>query len=70
MRSSLYFRMSSPLKITSPPVMNAGGLCRRISEKATVDLPQPDSPARPNTSPGAKSKLTLLQARTSPASVM
>jgi hypothetical protein len=34
--------------------------------RAIVDLPEPLSPARPNTSPFASLKLTSLTARTSP----
>ena len=45
--ASLIARTSLPRKRTSPPVMTAGGWSRRRIAWATVDLPLPDSPARP-----------------------
>ena len=39
------------VKMTSPPVMRPGGGSSRVAAYASVDLPQPDSPARPSTSP-------------------
>ena len=39
--------MSRPSKTTRPPV----GSSRRITQRAIVDLPQPDSPTTPRVSP-------------------
>ena len=60
---------SSPSKRISPPVMTAGGRRTRRIAWAMVDLPQPDSPARPNTSPGDDRKETSLTARAGPRGV-
>ena len=46
------------LKVPSPPLIRPGGLIRRMTAWAMVLLPQPDSPARPKTSPGARAKET------------
>src|SRR3954453_12678609 len=62
-------KRSRPLNCTSPPVITAGGCSRRRMPCATVDLPLPDSPARPKTSPGAISKETPSTARTGGPSV-
>ena len=61
--------MSFPLNSTSPPVMIAGGRKIRRIAWATVDFPQPDSPASPNTSPGAMEKETPSTALTDPPGV-
>ena len=39
--------MSAPAKTIEPAV----GSCRRVTSRASVDLPQPDSPTRPTVSP-------------------
>src|SRR6187399_1326835 len=67
--SSSMARMSSPSKSTSPPVITAGGGNSLSTASAAVDLPEPDSPARPNTSPGRMSNDTLSTARTGPLGV-
>src|SRR5690606_31974676 len=67
--ASLTESTASPANLTSPCVITAGGGNRRNSASAAVDLPQPDSPASPNTSPGAISNDTLSTARTAPLGV-
>jgi len=62
-------RTSCPAKRTSPPAMRAGGLSKRVTALAMVLLPQPDSPARPSTSPLRISKETPSTARTGPRPV-
>jgi len=52
----------TPLKVTVPAV----GSINRINIRAVVDLPQPDSPTRPNVSPGAISKVISETAFTWP----
>src|SRR6516225_3442036 len=42
----------------------ATGVSRRTMQRASVDLPQPDSPTIPTVSPRATVKLTLFRART------
>src|SRR6185295_8423673 len=42
------------------------GVSSRISNRASVDLPQPDSPTMPSVSPRRSSKLTPSTARTAP----
>ena len=51
---------------TSPPSMRPGGLIMRRMASAMVDLPEPDSPARPKRSRGRSEKLTSSTARTAP----
>ena len=48
----------------SPPkrIMPASAWCRRSSSQPRVDLPQPDSPTRPSTSPGATESDTSFTA--------
>src|SRR5260221_3643495 len=64
--------IASPSNTISPPL----GFCRPSSILARVDLPQPDSPTRPNTSPLARRSETPLTAcrgraaRNSPALTM
>jgi hypothetical protein len=48
----------------APPVICAGGCSSRVTVYASVDLPQPDSPARPTISPGWMSSETPSTART------
>src|SRR5918995_6679250 len=67
--ASLIASTSWPRKRTSPPVMTAGGWRMRVIAWATVDLPLPDSPARPNTSPGLIDSETPSTARTGPRAV-
>lgn len=51
-------RTSLPWKRMLPAVISAGGFSSRITALAMVDLPQPDSPARPKTSPAPMEKET------------
>src|ERR671910_2289881 len=67
--ASLIASTSWARKRTSPPVMTAGGWRMRVMAWATVDLPLPDSPARPSTSPGLIESETLSTARTGPRAV-
>src|SRR5689334_18261793 len=60
---------SLPLNRTWPPVMTAGGCRTRRIACAMVDLPLPDSPAKPNTSPGARLNDTPSTARAGPCGV-
>ena len=55
----------SPLSMTSPVTLVLSGSSRRIAP-AIVDLPQPDSPASPRTSPLSIRKSTPRTAGTSP----
>ena len=50
--------MRRPLSRTSPPVMRPGGSSRPITAAPVSDLPAPDSPTTPSTSPGAMSNET------------
>ena len=50
----------SPSSTTVP----RSGLIRRISSRATVDLPQPDSPTTPRVSPFATDRVRSSTART------
>ena len=51
---------------TAPPSIRPGGLIMRRMASAMVDLPDPDSPAKPKRSRGSKEKLTSSTARTGP----
>src|SRR6185436_19385205 len=59
---------SRPSHSTRPPVITPGARSRRTRASAMVDLPLPDSPARPNTSPGAMAKETPSTTHRSPPS--
>ena len=48
----------------SSTMLPRSGLSRRISRRATVDLPQPDSPTTPRVSPLATDRLRSSTART------
>src|SRR5207247_4763171 len=50
-------------------VIRAGARSSREAPYTSVDLPEPLSPARPTTSPGARLRFTLSTARTSPPGV-
>ena len=50
--------MRSPLSRISPPAMRPGGSISPITAVPVIDLPAPDSPTTPSTSPGAMSKDT------------
>ncbi len=54
--------MSVPLSLMLPEV----GSTSRSTVRATVDLPQPDSPTRPSVSPTPSEKLTPSTACTVP----
>ena len=54
--------MSRPSKITLPPV----GSSSRMTQRAIVDLPQPDSPTTPSVSPSLTAKETPSTALTAP----
>src|SRR5713101_7813593 len=58
--------MSIPSTRISP---SAIGTSRRMALPSVL-LPQPDSPTRPKVSPTARSRLTPLTARTTPAAVL
>src|SRR6185503_17216773 len=62
-------RRSVPLNDTRPLVMAAGGRSRRRMASAIVDLPLPDSPAKPNASPAQIRNETSSTTRTAPPSV-
>jgi hypothetical protein len=59
---------SSPSSSTSPVTAVPCG-SSRSSAPASVDLPQPDSPARPSVSPAASSRSTPRTAGSGPAAV-
>ncbi len=67
-------RSSSPLPMSSSPcslidpVSVAVSGSRPMIASDVTDLPEPDSPTMPSTSPAARSKLTPRTARTAPAS--
>ena len=65
-RSGASVSTSSPLSSTSPVTSVPCG-SRRRSAPATVDLPQPDSPAMPSVSPRSRSKSTPRTAGTAAA---
>ena len=54
---------------TWPRSIRPGGLIIRIMARASVLLPDPDSPTMPSFSPAPKSKLTSSSAFARPASV-
>src|SRR3954447_18797971 len=58
----LRLKMSWPLNRTVPAV----GRSSAMSNRPSVDLPQPDSPTTPRVSPLRRSKLTPSTARTAP----
>ncbi len=53
----------------SPDTTRAGGLIRRMIVSAMVDLPEPDSPARPKRSCARSEKVTSSTAWTGPRGV-
>ena len=63
-RRSLPFHMICPLSIRP----GGTGMSPKML-MAVMDLPEPDSPTMPSTSPALISKLTPSTARTTPASV-
>src|SRR5262245_61309192 len=64
--SSESVRRSWPSSQISPDSMRPGGLIRRSSDKAIVDLPEPDSPAMPRRSPARMRNVMPSAARTAP----
>src|SRR5512141_3011485 len=44
--------MRSPFSFTSPAAMRPGGSSRPMTAEPVIDLPAPDSPTTPSTSPG------------------
>ena len=50
---------SLPSKRMAPPAHARRGGRRRITESAVIDLPEPDSPTRPITSPGCTSRVEM-----------
>src|SRR5215831_11603321 len=58
--------MRRPERWISPPAMRPGGSIRPITESPVTDLPAPDSPTTPSTSPLAMSKETPSIARSVP----
>src|SRR6478752_8194914 len=59
----------SPDSTTSPPAMRPGGSIRPMIAEPVTDLPAPDSPTTPSTSPRAISKEILSSARKVPRRV-
>src|SRR6185312_921985 len=69
-RSGVAAVSSSPLnRIELPSTMRPGGSIRPRIEKPVTVLPEPDSPTRPRTSPGATSKSTPSTALATPSLV-
>src|SRR5205823_8041452 len=66
MPSSSRSATGAPRNRTSPDSIWPGGLIIRRIDRASVDLPEPLSPANPNRSPGMSEKLTSSTARTDP----
>src|SRR5688572_6771754 len=60
---------SRPLKRIEPPTMRPLRPRSRITPRATVDLPQPDSPTRPSAWPGSTVAEKFITAGISPARV-
>src|SRR4029450_13247234 len=58
--------MATPSTTTAPLATGT----RRMIALPSVDLPQPDSPTSPSVSPTARSRLTPLTARPTPAAVL
>ncbi len=58
--------MRCPPSRTSPPVMRPGGSSRPITAAPVSDLPAPDSPTTPSTSPAAMSNDTPSTATSLP----
>ena len=52
-----------------PLVITAGARSSRQAPYTSVDLPEPLSPHKPTTSPGARLRFTWFTARTSPPGV-
>src|SRR5258708_29741131 len=67
-RPQFILSTSSPLNRICPVTLADDGSSRRI-EMAIVDLPQPDSPARPRVWPGSRLRFTPRTAGTGPPSV-
>ncbi len=57
---------SRPSNSIRPPLMKALSAMTRVSARATVVLPQPDSPTRPTIEPRGTSKLTPSTASREP----
>jgi hypothetical protein len=51
MRLSEACNKFSPSKLISPPTILPGDEIKRITDRAVMDFPQPDSPTRPSSSP-------------------
>ena len=60
---------SSSPRLIRPASIRPGGRISRIRAKAVVDLPEPDSPAKPSRSPERNSNSTPSTARTGPLGV-
>ena len=60
---------SMPSKLTEPPTISHPSRVKPIAARPSVDLPAPDSPIRPITSPRFRSRLTSLMIRTLVSSV-
>ena len=59
-------RISLPLNRIAPEVTRPGALSSFSMDRPSVDLPQPDSPTMPSTSPLRTSRESLSTARTVP----
>ncbi len=70
-RTSSFFRaaMSSPLKRISPATISPGWPIRPMTDSDVTDLPQPDSPTSPRTSPRSIWSDTSSTALTTPSRV-
>ncbi len=49
-----------PSRTMRPPTISPGGLIRRITARAIVDLPEPDSPINPRRSPGCEGQTDAI----------
>ncbi len=67
--SSVMASTSAPSKVTEP-VTVASRLSSRGMDRASVVLPQPDSPARPSTWPVSTARLAPSTATTGPRGVV
>src|SRR5829696_8987783 len=68
-RSSDAASRFSPANRISPPTILPGAETSLITDSAVIDLPHPDSPTSPSSSPSPRWKLTPSTARTTPARV-
>ena len=60
---ALFVKISSPSKRTDPPAIRAPGGRRRMRVRASVVLPDPDSPTMPSVRPASSENDTSSTAR-------